>query len=119
MDRRGFVPVCTSRRKIRKGRRTRPTRSTETRCCPTPSSTSSRRARKRGCRVSEYWLQFARTDTPSCEGSPAWEPHEEGQDRTLLLGETIELKTGFVPTKHMNAFLGTRAVWNGWMALLP
>ncbi|WP_437873867.1 carboxylesterase family protein [Sorangium sp. So ce363] len=88
--------------------------------CPPTQGLLTEKDRELSRRVSKYWLQFARTGTPSCAGNPAWEQHKEGQDRTLLLGETIELKTDFVPAKHkhMAAFQATR-VWNDWIVALP
>jgi para-nitrobenzyl esterase len=62
-------------------------------------------------RVSEYWFEFGRTGTPSSSTGPEWPKHAEGQDKTLLLGQFIEVRTDFMkqhfgetPMDNMSAF---------------
>ncbi len=62
-------------------------------------------------RASEYWFEFGRTGTPSSPAGPEWPRHEEGQDKTLLLGETIEVKTDFMQQHHEDAALENMAAF--------
>lgn len=66
-------------------------------------------------RVSTYWFEFARTGTPACEGSPAWEPHTAGNDKMLYLGATTELKTDYMKA-HMSKLEEIGVHFDGVMA---
>ncbi|WP_437817617.1 carboxylesterase/lipase family protein [Sorangium sp. So ce1078] len=71
-------------------------------------------------RVSEYWFEFGRTGVPSSSTGPEWPQHAEGQDRTLVVGETIEVREKFMqqhfgkpPVVNMVAFDETGKVADG------
>jgi len=55
--------------------------------------------------ANEYWFQFAVTGAPSSATGPAWPRHEEGQDKTLLMGASFEVKTDFMQQHHEDAAL--------------
>jgi len=55
--------------------------------------------------ANEYWFQFALTGTPSSAAGPEWPKHAEGQDKTLSIGETFEVKTDFMQQRHEGATL--------------
>jgi para-nitrobenzyl esterase len=54
--------------------------------------------------ASEYWPAFARTGTPSSAAGPEWPPHTEGQDKTLVLGESAKVETDFMQQRAEGAF---------------
>jgi para-nitrobenzyl esterase len=57
-------------------------------------------------RVSEYFLEFARTGKPASKGGPAWTNDRAGQDMTMLFGETIVAQPNFMKAR-LNTFIGT------------
>jgi para-nitrobenzyl esterase len=54
-------------------------------------------------RVSALWCKFAITGTPA--SATEWPPHAAGQDKTLYLGESVEVKTDFMKDHHPDAAL--------------
>ncbi|MBX9588663.1 MAG: carboxylesterase/lipase family protein [Hyphomonadaceae bacterium] len=59
--------------------------------------------------TSDYLFEFARTGKPAAGDSPAWPSHRARQDRTLILGETIEARSNFMRAR-LNIFLGAGRV---------
>jgi para-nitrobenzyl esterase len=56
-------------------------------------------------RVSDYWFEFARTGKPASKGSPEW-PNDDGrQDKTMLFGQTLDVRTNFMKFR-LNRFIG-------------
>jgi len=55
--------------------------------------------------MSTYWFEFARMGKPAAGGSPAWPSHRGRQDRTLVVGDTLETQSNFMRTR-LNIFLG-------------
>ncbi len=62
-------------------------------------------------RMSGYWFQFARTGKPAADGAPAWENHRARQDRTLVVGDEIEMERNFMRTR-LNILLGVTRFLN-------
>lgn len=60
-------------------------------------------------RASDYLFEFARTGKPAAGDSPAWPSHRAGQDRTLILGETITAQSNFMRTR-LNILLGVTRI---------
>jgi para-nitrobenzyl esterase len=50
-------------------------------------------------RVSSYWLEFARSGTPSSVNSPAWPTYSLMDDKTLNFGEKIAVETNFMKAR--------------------
>ncbi|KFE72238.1 Carboxylesterase type B [Hyalangium minutum] len=46
--------------------------------------------------ANEYFFKFAVTGTPSSATGPAWPQNKEGQDRTLVLGESTKVESDFM-----------------------
>jgi carboxylesterase type B len=57
-------------------------------------------------RVSEYFLEFARSGEPASKGSPAWPNDRIGQDMTMLFGESIVVQPKFMKPR-LSTFIGT------------
>lgn len=55
-------------------------------------------------RVSEFWFQFAKVGKPISEGSPSWPSDTAMRDRTMVFGETMQLKTDFMRAR-LNVFV--------------
>lgn len=72
---------------------------------PTNPVAVTAKDREVASRASEYWPAFARTGKPSSAAGPEWPPHAEGQDKTLVLGESAEVKTDFMKDHHQDAAL--------------
>ncbi|MDO4163109.1 MAG: carboxylesterase/lipase family protein [Bacteroides sp.] len=49
-------------------------------------------ARALGDKVSDAWLNFARTGNPNVEGLPMWEPYTVEQGATMFFNDTCEVK---------------------------
>ncbi len=41
-----------------------------------------------------YWINFAAHGDPNGEGLPVWPVYETAQDASILLGDTIETRSG-------------------------
>lgn len=52
-------------------------------------------------RISAYWFNFAKTGTPAPDTE--WPKNEAGQDKTLLIGETVSVATNFMQQHHEDA----------------
>ncbi len=61
--------------------------------------------------MSGYWFQFARTGKPAADGAPAWDNHRARQDRTLVVGDEIEVERNFMRTR-LNILLGVTRFLN-------
>lgn len=60
-------------------------------------------------RASDYLFSFARTGKPSSRGAPDW-PNDSGfRDRTLYLGDKIEVRNRFMRAR-LNVFIGVTKV---------
>ena len=55
-------------------------------------------------RVSDYFFEFARTNHPASNGSPAWPNHTSMRDETMLFGTKIASQTNFMKAR-LNAFI--------------
>jgi para-nitrobenzyl esterase len=55
-------------------------------------------------RVSEFWFQFAKVGKPISEGSPSWPSDTAARDRTMLFGESMQVKTEFMRAR-LNVFI--------------
>jgi carboxylesterase type B len=55
-------------------------------------------------RVNAYWYEFVRAGKPQAEGNPVWQNHDEANDRTMELGETITPCPNFMRNR-LNVFI--------------
>ena len=55
--------------------------------------------------VSDYVFEFARTGRPAAKGAPEWASHRRRQDRTMVFGDTAEVRSGFIRVR-LTVFLG-------------
>lgn len=44
--------------------------------------------------MSAYWVQFATTGDPNCEGLPAWPAYSPDRDTVLILGDEVKAEAG-------------------------
>jgi para-nitrobenzyl esterase len=62
--------------------------------------------------MSGYWFEFARTGNPKADGAPPWPSHQAKRDRTLFVGDKIEVDDNFTRAR-LNVLLGvTRFLTN-------
>lgn len=55
--------------------------------------------------MSGYWFEFARTGNPKADGAPPWPSHQAKRDRTLFVGDKIEVDDNFMRAR-LNILLG-------------
>ena len=55
--------------------------------------------------LSGYWFEFARTGNPKADGAPPWPSHQAKRDRTLFVGDKIEVDDNFMRAR-LNILLG-------------
>jgi para-nitrobenzyl esterase len=55
--------------------------------------------------MSGYWFEFARTGNPKVDGAPPWPSHQAKRDRTLFVGDKIEVDDNFMRAR-LNILLG-------------
>jgi para-nitrobenzyl esterase len=60
-------------------------------------------------RVSDYWLEFARTGRPAAKGGPEWPSHRGTQDRTLIFRETVAVERNFMRAR-LNTLIGVTSL---------
>jgi para-nitrobenzyl esterase len=52
-------------------------------------------ARALAAKVSEAWIQFARTGNPNHKGLPHWEPLTAATNATMIFDDACELRNNF------------------------
>jgi para-nitrobenzyl esterase len=55
--------------------------------------------------VNVYWFEFLHAGKPQAKGNPVWQNHDEANDRTMELGETIVMRPDFM-RHRLNEFIG-------------